>query len=214
MCWNEHVSLNTFMYSTFVLLLILYNNTYTQYKLPEFNTVWVYVFAMSIIFVQLLEYLVWRNLKNPFYNKLYSILICIVVISQPAFSVMLIPKESVRNSMVLLYSVLTIPYLVYKLMTVNMHCVKSKCGHLEWNMLAYNPYLWTNWFIFFLFGLVYSKQVAWALFAIGTLIVAFLNYLNDRSAESMWCWLSNSLMTFFAVKLLFWLPFVEKGFGC
>ena len=37
MCWNEHVSLNTFIFSIFVLLLIAYNNKYTQYKIEMFN---------------------------------------------------------------------------------------------------------------------------------------------------------------------------------
>jgi len=30
MCWNAEVSLNTFAFSTFVLGMIIYNNTYTQ----------------------------------------------------------------------------------------------------------------------------------------------------------------------------------------
>ena len=29
MCWNKEVSLNTFLFSSFVFLLILYNNKYT-----------------------------------------------------------------------------------------------------------------------------------------------------------------------------------------
>lgn len=37
MCWNENVSLNTFLFSSFVLLLIFYNNTYTQYKIKHFT---------------------------------------------------------------------------------------------------------------------------------------------------------------------------------
>lgn len=37
MCWNEHVSLNTFLFSSFVLALIVYNNSYTKYKIQELN---------------------------------------------------------------------------------------------------------------------------------------------------------------------------------
>ena len=38
MCWNKDVSLNTFLFSGFVLLLIYYNNTYTKYKVAEFDS--------------------------------------------------------------------------------------------------------------------------------------------------------------------------------
>ena len=50
MCWNKDVSLNTFLFSSFVILLIYYNNTYTKYKVAEFNSIWVYVFFGSFIF--------------------------------------------------------------------------------------------------------------------------------------------------------------------
>ena len=46
MCWNKEVSLNTFIFSIFVLLLIMYNNAYTQYKIEELNSIWVYLFFM------------------------------------------------------------------------------------------------------------------------------------------------------------------------
>ena len=41
MCWNEHVSLNTFLFSSFVLLLIIYNNYYTKYKIKELHSPWI-----------------------------------------------------------------------------------------------------------------------------------------------------------------------------
>ena len=53
MCWNESVSLNTFLFSSFVLLLIIYNNYYTKYKIPELNNVWIYLFLASFISMQL-----------------------------------------------------------------------------------------------------------------------------------------------------------------
>ena len=47
MCWNQHVSLNTFIFSMFVLLLIAYNNEYTQYKIPELNNIVIYYFSLD-----------------------------------------------------------------------------------------------------------------------------------------------------------------------
>ena len=54
MCWNSQVSLNTFLFSTFVLLLVMYNNYYTQYKIKGMENIWVYVFFMSFITMQLI----------------------------------------------------------------------------------------------------------------------------------------------------------------
>lgn len=214
MCWNENVSLNTFMYSTFVLLLIIYNNRYTQYKLTEINTVWSYLFIMSFILMQLFEFFIWRNLKNPFYNRVYSTLAGGLLLLQPAFSIMMISKETVRTILLVLYSILIIPYAVYRVMAGDMKSIKSKCGHLQWHFLVNDPAALVVWFFFFLFGFVYEKRILWLLFGLGTLLLSYLIYNNDMTPWSMWCWIVNSIMTFFAVKLLFWLPFVEKGFGC
>ena len=38
MCCNQYVSLNTFVFSAFVLLLIVYNNKYSPYKIEELNS--------------------------------------------------------------------------------------------------------------------------------------------------------------------------------
>ena len=54
MCWNQYISLNTFIFSVFVLLLIAYNNEYTQYKTPFFSNKFVYFFFMSFISMKLI----------------------------------------------------------------------------------------------------------------------------------------------------------------
>jgi hypothetical protein len=49
MCWNKDISLNTFLFSSFVLGLIMYNNAYTQYKIVELNNVYAYIFCVFYI---------------------------------------------------------------------------------------------------------------------------------------------------------------------
>ena len=58
MCWNKEVSLNTFLFSGFVLLLIIYNNKYTKYKTLELDNLWIFLFLATIILVQLDEYFI------------------------------------------------------------------------------------------------------------------------------------------------------------
>ena len=57
--WNEHVSLNTFLFGSFVLSLVLYNNLYTPYKIKEIHSLAAYLFLASILLTQLL----WRNIR-------------------------------------------------------------------------------------------------------------------------------------------------------
>lgn len=85
MCWNKEVSLNTFLFSFGVLLLIIYNNKYTQYKIKELNNIRFYMFLSSIIFVQLLEYFIWININNSFYNQIFTTLVILLTLLQPVF---------------------------------------------------------------------------------------------------------------------------------
>lgn len=75
MCWNKDVSINTFLFSIFVLILIIYNNNYTQYKIDEVNNIFAYIFLLSFILMQLIEYFLWQNLNDKFYNKILLFLL-------------------------------------------------------------------------------------------------------------------------------------------
>jgi hypothetical protein len=83
MCWNAEVSLNTFLFSGFVLLLIMYNNNYTQYKIQfieGIDNIWAYIFLFSWILMQLFEFFIWKNINNPGLNTIFSILASILLL--------------------------------------------------------------------------------------------------------------------------------------
>ena len=86
MCWNQYVSLNTFIFGIFGLLFILYNNLYSPYKLKEFKTIGTYFFFMSFILMQGIEYVLWKNIKNKKTNHLYSFYAALLVFIQPIAS--------------------------------------------------------------------------------------------------------------------------------
>ena len=46
MCWNPDISINTFLFSSIVLLFIYFTNTYTKYKTPLFDNPIVYIFIL------------------------------------------------------------------------------------------------------------------------------------------------------------------------
>ena len=210
MCWNENISLNTFLFSGFILALIIYNNSFTKYKIQELNSKWIYFFIASFVFMQLIEFFIWRNINNKFYNNIFSILATLLLIVQPILSIMIVTNVKLRNLLLIAYLFLAVPYSIYKFSNSNIHSVISESGHLRWNFFYLNPIILIGWFFFFLFSFVYEKKWLGLVFGLSTLIIAFLNYTKDQTVWSMWCWSVNSVMIYYAIYLLIYLPFLEK----
>ena len=211
MCWNEHVSLNTFLFSSFVLLLIAYNNTYTQYKITFFNSVWNYIFFISFISMQLIEFFIWRNINNTFYNNIFSTMAAMLIFIQPIISLMLLPDISLRNNLLVTYLVFFIPYFTYKFITNNMKSQISNKGHLEWLFFDTNMLPFFGWLFFFLFSFFYTRSIGVLIFGIVLFCISFYNYYKDKTIGSMWCWIVNSTMIYYAFHLLLYMPFYETS---
>ena len=210
MCWNEHVSINTFLFSSFVLALIIYNNTYTKYKIQELNNPWIYIFFASFIFMQLIEFFIWRNINNKVYNNIFSILGLLLILIQPVASLMLLQNIQLRNLLIITYLLFVIPFSIYKFSTKHIHSVVSKQGHLNWMFFGTNPItflFWLLWLFLLLFVFFYEKIWIGILFGLLSLVIAYINFANDKSAGSIWCWIINSVMIYYAFYLLLYLPF-------
>jgi len=212
MCWNSEVSLNTFLFSSFVLFLVIYNNNYTQYKIKELNNIWTLLFLASFIFMQLFEFFIWRNLNNKFYNYLFSVLGMLLITSQPFFSLMMLSNIYLRNILVFIYLVFAIPLSIYNIYNnSNIHSEVGKNGHLRWFFMKTTPIIYLGWLFFLLFSLFYEGKWGGFLFGLITLIITTINYMNDdKTIGSMWCWVVNLSMLYFATYLLVFLPFIEK----
>jgi hypothetical protein len=210
MCWNEHVSLNTFLFSSFVLLLIIYNNEYTKYKIQELNNPYIYIFLASFIFMQLIEFFIWRNINNRVYNNIFSIFGILLIFMQPLASLMILKNIQLRNLLIMIYLSFAIPFSIYKLFTTHIHSVLSKQGHLNWKFFGPDPFIFLFWLFFLLFIFFYEKIWVGIIFGVLSLVVVAINFINDGSAGSIWCWSVNSIMIYYAFYLLLYLPFLEK----
>ena len=215
MCWNKDISLNTFLFSSFVLCLIIYNNAYTQYKIDGLNNVYMYIFLMSFILMQLIEYFIWINIKNPLYNSIFTALATLLIILQPIASTMLISDNIVKKRLLQSYLLFIVPLSIYKFDIKRVNSSVSKLNHLRWNtMFSYNYFYDTLvtiiWLFFFLFPLFYSGNIFGLMFGILTLILTMYNFYKDKTVDSMWCWIVNTVMIYYAVYLLFYLPFVNR----
>lgn len=214
MCWNQEVSLNTFLFSSFAMLLIMYNNKYTQYKIPHINTVWQYLFFWSFIIMQLIEFFIWRNIDNPFYNKVFSIIAVVVLLLQPVGTLMMISDNTIRSTLLTAYLIVIIPYSIYNVLTNNIYSFVSKKGHLDWHFFKMFFSLSLIWMFFFFFGLLYEGDLIAKIFGTALYVVVAYNYYADKTILSNWCWIVNSMFIYYLSYLLFYLPYCERKLMC
>jgi len=219
MCWNAEVSLNTFVFSTFVLCMIIYNNVYTQYKINNTHYIWFYLFWFSVISMQLVEFFIWRNIRDKYYNTFFSIGAFILLCLQPFFSLMLISDINIRNIMLGIYFCMAIPLFLYKVLNTQIYTTITPKHHLLWKFADIKEGIlikvcWFFYLFFLLFSFFYKNNSIGYVYIISTLLIAIYNYFQDNSFGSMWCWIVNINMFFYAFLILIYLPFCESKTIC
>jgi hypothetical protein len=213
MCWNQYVSINTFAFGIFGLLLFAFNNTYSQYRLPAFNNPYTYLFMLSIILMQLVEFFLWRNLKNKSINRIISTMGLLLIFLQPAASILLIRELGLRNKLLALYGVLASVVFVYNLATSDIHTTVSPCKHLSWNWVSYGSPLADvlvklGYLVFLFFPLMYNKYYLSLIFL--AVYMGFIYYYNKTgSAGSLWCLSANVIMVYLLIRVLLVMPLRE-----
>ena len=219
MCWNAEVSLNTFLVSIFTLAFVYYNNEYTQYKLEEFKNKWLYIFFILVFSIQLFEFFIWKNLKNN-YNNVFTKIIFIFAFLQPLASLMLLSNLKLRDSLILVYLVLSVPYFLFIMYRNTFHSSVSKNGHLIWNnfdliddkksnFILINKIRYVLFVFFLLFSFFYERKPFYLFFGFITFMLFF--YKEYISSGSTWCWIANLISLVMLFRILFYKPFLEKG---
>jgi len=214
MCWNPTVSINTFVFSIFVLIIVIYNNTYTEYKIPELNF-FVYLFFISFVLMQLVEFFLWRNLNNKYYNYIFSVFGLFLITVQPFFSLLIIKNLYIRNVLSSVYIIPAFSFFLYQLaFNKNINTSLTKNGHLHWNWANINNKVLFNvllgvWLFFLGFSFLYEKIYYLLIFGIISYIISLYTFSKDGSYESIWCWSINILFLYYAFLILIYLPFRE-----
>ena len=210
MCWNEYVSINTFVFGIFVLLLIAFNNKYSKYKISEFENPYAYFFMVSFISMQFIEFVLWRNLNNKFINKTMSILGSLLLIIQPIASLSMLENINLRNQMILIYSIPTFVYSFYTIINKNIYTIVSKTGHLKWNWIPNYLFGYLFYLFFLYFSLFVNKHYIGILFSSILFAIFYYYYYTDGTAGSLWCWSVNIIMLYYLIKLFIYLPLNKK----
>ena len=204
MCWNQTVSINTFVFGLVVLLIVFINNKYSNNKIDFFTNQYAYFFVFSVIFMQFVEFLLWRNIKNPIINSRVSKLGLLTLFIQPLASVLLLTDIELRNYLLIIYSIPAVIYFIYTIYDTHIHTKISTYGHLRWewsNVTGISHTIIMLFYLFFLiFPIIYNKYY----FALVFLFLFFLLkiYYNDGSSSSMWCFYVNSIMMYFLFLVL------------
>ena len=138
----------------------------------------------------------------------------LLILIQPVASLMILQNTQLRNLLITTYLSFVIPFSIYKFSSTHLHTVVSKQGHLNWMFFGPNPITFTLWLFFFLFVFFYEKIWIGILFGLLSLLIAYINFANDGTAGSIWCWSINSIMIYYACYLLLYLPLLEKKMFC
>jgi hypothetical protein len=159
--------------------------------------------------MQLIEFFIWKNISNPKLNSLFSIMASILLIIQPMASIMLLQND-IRIYFMVPYLLLAIPFFIYRYTSKHFSSSVTKLNHLRWNIYDDELIVILIWLFFFLFPLLYRGSYFGFIFSLLALLIIMYNYYKDRSFGSMWCWIVNSFMMYFAALLLFYLPFFKQ----
>ena len=219
MCWNADISINTFVFACFALIFIFFTNTFTKYKLKEFENSLVYLYFFLIATMQLLEFFIWRNLKNKSINTLVSKIASFVVILQPLTIMLMIPHLNIRYYLLSIYSIFIMVYLVYKKLYNPIHFYShvAKNGHLTWewvNLKGYEYIFYFGYVLLYLFSLLSINNFVFSFFVILMLVVSFIFHFKYNTFGSMWCWLTNLILIYFIVQILIIKPYYEYNGLC
>jgi len=154
---------------------------------------------------------------NKELNKIFSILGSLLLLLQPVASLMMLKNISLRINMLMAYCIPFFSYFIYKISSKDFKTVVAKNGHLKWEWADFDGsknILLIFWLFFLFFGLFINELYLGSSYAIVLLILSLYSYNSSGTFGSLWCWSINSLMLYYAIKILILMPFNEYGGIC
>jgi hypothetical protein len=220
MCWNADISLNTFLFGCFALIFIYITNTFTKYKSKEFDHPWSYIFVLSFLLIQLMEFFLWKNLKNDSMNRIICWFMVFILSFQPVTLMMMIQNQKVKYLLLTIYLTYlffnTLYMFIYKPSFVHAHVGHN--GHLDWEWV--NVRNNTDLFNHFIYACIcipiffYLNNFILTLFILSSLFVTMFFFYKDNTFGTMWCWVANIFLLYFVINILMVQPFMEYNGLC
>ena len=205
MCWNAEVSIQSFG----IGLLGIFLAAMTGTSVPTI------IFYTTIVFMQLIEYIVWTYGSDPEINFYASLGGAGLLMLQPIASILTIGSQSTRLIMLISYIILgMITHVMdqdgrslrerYRMETGPDTPSDDNAGvwgrlRLHWKWL--DPIPWKSLLVYFIFligPLLITKQ--FDLTVLVFLTLGFSIYSFGKGWGSMWCWIVNGMVVLGALK--------------
>lgn len=200
MCWNQKISLNTFLLSLFGISFGYFNDVINFYE---------YLLYLSFISIQLVEYFAWGNLNDKKMNRFLSQIGLFLIVLQPIFFTLSDNIDNQKKTIIIaLYLLFSMFSLLYFPIDFSMN--KAQNGHLAWNWLNFPPIINFIW-LSVIFGLIlYQKQYLKFSMHLIIFLAIYYTYYKSKTWGTLWCWLAN----FVALKLILQVFFELKLSNC
>lgn len=188
MCWNAEVSLQSFLVGIAAIGIAALKN----------KSIAALFFSATIVFMQLVEYVVWSNYDNKLINQLASMVGYGLLLLQPIGAIMTHELSTVYITVYV--GLVSLGLLLGKFPDFSM--TRAPNGHLAWNWLnpaKMNILLLITYF-FFLSIPPFLKGEFWFLtVSTLTLVLSLYSYWKYNTWGSMWCWIVNGLVVLWAL---------------
>lgn len=202
MCFDERTSWITFFIGTFGNVWMLSQKPSDRIRQGLF-VIW-----QSVLFVQLLEALIWRNLDRPMECSLYSKMLQILITLHPViFTLAAAHTTMVSRGALLVAGAYTVYALISLKCASEMRCTRpdSDCDHLSWWWLKQHPFQGMSYVIVSFLALAFflNKEISFSIIAFLAVTFFISNTTIYRCASgTMWCWFS-AFAPFFSMLVLY-----------
>ena len=127
----------------------------------------------------------------------------LTLVIQPVAALLLLTNITVRNYLLVIYSIPALIFLIYTMYTKHIHTIVSKSGHLVWNwsnVTGLTYAIMVSWYlIFLLVPIIYTNYI---LFFIGIYVRLNVYYIFGSNTSSLWCFYVNIIMLYFLLLVL------------
>lgn len=184
MCWNASVSLDSFLVG---FTAILIGGIYGM-SLP------VLCFYGTIVFMQLIEYIVWTNPFNSSINEYASMCAAFLLWLQPIAAILTMTVY--KLPLIIAYCIIGILYNIYHGWNRDDYRMyPGKDGHLVWKWLREDSAIGlVIYFIFLCIPVFFLAPKEMIVLILVTLGASLYGYYTTNTWGSIWCWLVNGLV--------------------
>lgn len=194
------MSMNTFILGIFAILFAYFNKIIDIYQA---------MFIGSICLIQLIEFFLWRNIKNKKKNIFWSNVAVLVLFIHPFLSILTIPKKYYH--VLLTFMAIYLSFILFLIINrlngkknpnkIDNFATIGKNKHLRWNWLAISPYRIFFYVFFLLAPLFFWKDKFVFLVILATFVLSLIFFSKDGTWGSMWCWSSNIISLYLIYRV-------------